>query len=122
MAEMPLIDADILAEARTAMPAKFAAICRYFIDDTESYLGALRAAVAEKSVQKLVIPAHSIKSSARQMGALRLGEIASELESLATGAVGQEAAADFARIARLVGTLAEVFGATRPLLERETAA
>ncbi len=51
-----------------------------FLRDADDQLAALRAAVGAGSVEALVRPAHSLKSSAANVGATRLSELSRALE------------------------------------------
>ena len=54
-----------------------------YIADGESQVAALQVAVADASVDGLIRPAHSLKSSSLNVGALALGELARGLEEAA---------------------------------------
>ena len=54
-----------------------------YIADGESQIAALQVAVADASVDGLIRPAHSLKSSSLNIGALALGELARGLEEAA---------------------------------------
>jgi HPt (histidine-containing phosphotransfer) domain-containing protein len=54
-----------------------------YIADGEAQVSALRVAVADGSVDGLIRPAHSLKSSSMNIGALALGELARGLEEAA---------------------------------------
>ncbi len=56
-----------------------------YLVDGETQVGALRAAAAAGSVEELVRPAHSLKSSSLNIGALALGELCRTLETEARG-------------------------------------
>jgi HPt (histidine-containing phosphotransfer) domain-containing protein len=51
-----------------------------YLEDGVAQIEALRAAVASNSIADLVRPAHSMKSSSLNVGALQLGELARTLE------------------------------------------
>lgn len=51
-----------------------------YIDDGQGQVAALREAAAARNVGELVRPAHSLKSSSLNLGALRLGELSRQLE------------------------------------------
>ena len=54
-----------------------------FLEDGIEQVGALRAAVAASDMAALGRPAHSLKSSSFNLGAMELGELCKELEQLA---------------------------------------
>ena len=64
-----------------------------FLDDGVEQVAALRAAVATSDMPALVRPAHSLKSSSFNLGAMQLGELCKELEELARSNVVVDAPA-----------------------------
>jgi HPt (histidine-containing phosphotransfer) domain-containing protein len=65
-----------------------------YLDEGSAQIAALRAAADRGTVSELVRPAHSMKSSSLNIGALRLGELCRALEEAArsgsvTGAAAQ---------------------------------
>ncbi len=95
MTLLPLLDQNIFTEAKDLLQDKFPAILGYFIEDSTDYAAAIRSALALNDLHAMILPAHSIKSSARQIGALRLSEIARTLELGAKEAPHQQPAPDF---------------------------
>jgi HPt (histidine-containing phosphotransfer) domain-containing protein len=83
MSEALIIDQTIMSEARAMMKAKFPTMVQYFLEDAATYIADIRAGIDEKSVEKIISPAHTMKSSSRQMGAMRLSDIAKDIEHLA---------------------------------------
>lgn len=110
------LDAGILASLRELGPgaegeALVASLAGLFLDDAPKQLRAARAAVATGEVAGLRTAMHTLKSSAANMGALHLSELARALEQDAHDAMPTEPSA------RLDEVEAEV-EATRPELER----
>jgi HPt (histidine-containing phosphotransfer) domain-containing protein len=88
-----------------------------YIDDGDRQVGALRDAAARGASEDLVRPAHSLKSSSSNVGALALGELARDLEEAArTGAVPD---AD-ARVETIAVAFADARGALLHERERRT--
>lgn len=85
-----------------------------YLDDGATQIAALEAAVAAGSVEELVRPAHSLKGSSLNIGALRLGELSRGLEEAARGGAADDAA-------RAVTEIAAAFAEARSALlaERE---
>lgn len=54
-----------------------------YLEDGSAQVDALRDAVARSAVEDLVRPAHSLKSSSLNVGALQLGELCRTLENAA---------------------------------------
>lgn len=62
------------------------------LDDGEQQIALLRGAAASDDVAALTRPAHSLKSSSLNVGALRLGELARALEEQSRGGALADAA------------------------------
>lgn len=86
-----IIDQTILAEAKETMKAKFPTIVAYFLEDSEVYIDNIKEGISAVNIEKIVSPAHTLKSSARQMGAILVSEIAKEIEHLAREQIGNGA-------------------------------
>ena len=56
-----------------------------YLEEGDNLVGALGAAASSGSVEELVRPAHSLKSSSLNVGALELGELCRALEEEARG-------------------------------------
>lgn len=82
MSECELFDLDALAEAKETMKAKFPTMIQYFLEDSESYIAAVKASIEANNVEGIIAPSHTLKSSSRQIGAQRLSNIAKNIESL----------------------------------------
>ncbi len=75
------IDAATFAELQDTAGAEFVSeLVGTFLEEAPQMLAELRAAMAEASADRFRRAAHSIKSNANTFGALRLGELARELE------------------------------------------
>ena len=85
-----------------------------YLDDAHTQLAALEAAVARGDVGELVRPAHSLKGSSLNIGALRLGALCRSLEETARTASDVPDAADrVAAIRAAVGTTRAALVAAR---------
>ena len=104
------IDAATFAELQDTAGAEFVSeLIGTFLEEAPQMLGELRAAMAEASADRFRRAAHSIKSNANTFGALRLGEMARELElgGLVADAAPVEALqAEYARVAAALQELA----------------
>ena len=78
-----IINIDSVNEAKSIMQDKFPLMIEYFLEDTEGYIKTMKEGVAESDVEKIKSPAHTIKSSAYQIGAEKMSEIAKEIEEVA---------------------------------------
>jgi len=80
MAE-PVIDSATFAELQDAAGADFVGeLVGTFLEEAPQMLAELRAAQADGSAERFRRAAHSLKSNANTFGALRLGEMARQLE------------------------------------------
>jgi histidine phosphotransfer protein HptB len=75
-----LVDWDVFVKARTELGAGFARILSYFREDGEKAVEKIEAAMHARNASGLVLPAHTMKSEARQFGAEPLGALAEEIE------------------------------------------
>lgn len=82
-----LIDWDIFCRARSELGAGFARILGYFQEDGEKAVARIEDAMHRRDTAGLVLPAHTMKSEARQFGAEPLGELAEEIEFAARRSV-----------------------------------
>ncbi len=80
---LQFLDANIVAKARKMMKRRFPTMIEYFLEDTQGYIDQIRKGLSQEDVSQLVVPSHTIKSSARQMGALEVSDLAKEIEALA---------------------------------------
>ncbi|MDX1622652.1 MAG: Hpt domain-containing protein [Gemmatimonadota bacterium] len=98
-----------------ALASKMVAL---FSELGEDRIAAARAAVADGDLETLERAAHSLKSSAGNVGAVRLQEQAQRVESGAERA--RDAGAGTAALEREIAEMANAFAAARDRLERET--
>jgi HPt (histidine-containing phosphotransfer) domain-containing protein len=80
--QMDVINMQIVQEARGLMNDRFPTMVKYFLEDTQMYLEEIAKAVKEKNVEMIISPAHTIKSSSKQLGAERVSGVAKDLEEL----------------------------------------
>lgn len=90
-----------------------------YLVDGESQVEALRAAAVGGSAEELVRPAHSLKSSSLNIGALALGELCRALEADARGGAVSDAPA---RVEAIDGAFADARAALLEERERRTPA
>ncbi len=109
MNRTPILDETIIAEAKQMMQAKFSIMAQYYFEDSDGYIAAIRDSIAHQRMDEVVSPAHTLKSSSRQMGALRVSELAKQIEHLAR----DHANSNVARLAPLVSELEVAFAETK---------
>jgi HPt (histidine-containing phosphotransfer) domain-containing protein len=80
--DLEVINISIVEQARELMTSRFATMVKYFIEDTEMYISEIKRGIEEKSAEVVLSPSHTIKSSAKQLGAERVSKTAEEIESV----------------------------------------
>ena len=75
-----LVDWADFERAREALGGDFIRIIGYFREDGEKSVARIEQAVRFRDTAGFILPAHTIKSEARQLGAVRLGDLAEEIE------------------------------------------
>lgn len=81
-----ILDEALFAEARALLKDKFDMLLGLFIEDVETYIREMQDAADKHNPEGLVRPAHTIKSTSKRMGAVRLSDIARDLERRAANA------------------------------------
>jgi HPt (histidine-containing phosphotransfer) domain-containing protein len=72
----------IVAEAKALMNDRFPMMVKYFLEDIQMYLEEIEKAVQAKNVEMAISPAHTIKSSAKQLGVDKVSIVAKDMEEL----------------------------------------
>ncbi len=80
--ELKILDDSVVSEARDVLGDKFKTTISYFIEDTNMYILVINDKLAKNDIEGIILPAHTIKSSAKQVGAFRVSKIAEDLEIL----------------------------------------
>ncbi|WP_174278509.1 Hpt domain-containing protein [Sphingomonas bacterium] len=112
-----LVDWTAYAKARGELGAGFVRILSYFREDGVKSVAAIEAAMRARSATAMVIPAHTLKGESHQFGAVPLGTLAEQIETIARDCVEQQEAPDEALA--LIARLRPLFNETLVLLERE---
>ncbi len=117
-AAAPLVDWTEFQRSRAELGANFVRILGYFREDGEKAVARIEEAMHERNVASIVLPAHTMKSEARQFGAEQLGILAEEIEVAARRALESHLFPD--HIVPEVAKLRPLYLRTIELLERET--
>jgi HPt (histidine-containing phosphotransfer) domain-containing protein len=118
------VDWNIFSRTRSELGAAFVRILGYFREDGEKAVGRIEDAVQRRDAAALVIPAHTLKSEARQFGAELLGMLAETIENSARRAVEMRTFPDdlIPEVAKLrplyLRTIDELDREANPLLQR----
>jgi HPt (histidine-containing phosphotransfer) domain-containing protein len=112
-----LVDWKVHARTRTQLGAAFGRILGYFREDGDKSVARIEEAMHRKDATGLVLPAHTIKSEARQFGAEPLGALAEEIEVAARHAIEMQYFPN--DLIPQVARLRPLYVQTIELLERE---
>lgn len=77
---LPLVDWSAFAQTRAQLGGSFIRILGYFVEDGLKSVTAIENAMREHNAAALVLPAHTLKSEARQFGGERLGQLSEDIE------------------------------------------
>jgi signal transduction histidine kinase/CheY-like chemotaxis protein/HPt (histidine-containing phosphotransfer) domain-containing protein len=75
-----VLDGDVLAELREVMGAEFGNLVQMFLVDAAKYIQQLEEAAAGGDMEKMIAPAHTLKSSSANLGAMAVSAAAKRIE------------------------------------------
>ena len=119
-----IVDWALFEKNRTELGPGFIRIISYFREDGAKSVAQIEAAMREQNTTALVLPAHTIKGEARQLGAEPLAAMAELIESTArlcieTHRFPDELVPEVVQLRKLFSDTVELFDkATNPLLTR----
>lgn len=76
----PVLSREIVDDLREIMGEEFVALVRVFLEDAPQALQKLEQAAAKRDIDALIGPAHSLKSTSANLGALALSDLARTIE------------------------------------------
>lgn len=76
------VDLDVLNELKELLEDGFSVLTEKFIEDGQKRVEKIMTAIANEDAVSLYNEAHGLKGSSRNMGAVPLGEICSQLEAM----------------------------------------
>ena len=112
-----VVDWETFFRARAELGAGFARILGYFREDGEKSVSGIEEAMHRRDATALVLPAHTMKTEARQFGAEPLGALAEEIEFTARTAVEMRVFPD--ELIPQVAQLRPLYQRTMELLDGE---
>ncbi len=124
---LPLVDWTAFARTRSQLGGSFIRILGYFVEDGMKSVEAIEAAMRGHNAAALVLPAHTLKSEARQFGGERLGQLAEDIEMHARHCMETRQAPDdyVDRVVKLRPLFSEMLAAieaeANPLVQRRPA-
>ena len=119
-----IVDWSFFEKSRTELGPGFIKILSYFKEDGVKSIQQIEDAMREQNTIALVIPAHTIKGEARQLGAEPLARIAELIESTArlcveTHRFPDELVPQVVELRKMFDETIELFDkATNPLVQR----
>jgi HPt (histidine-containing phosphotransfer) domain-containing protein len=81
--KLPIISLVDLKRTNAEIGDKFKIVIRYFFEDVEDYIKNINLALTNNSMDQVFHSAHTIKSSSKIIAALRISELATQLEYFA---------------------------------------
>ena len=119
-----IVDWAAFGRTRSQLGPGFVRLLGYFREDGEKSVARIEDAMQRRDVAGLVLPAHTLKSEARQFGAEPLGDLAEEIEETARRSIEMRLFPDdllpaVARLRPLYRQTIDLFEeAVNPLVER----
>jgi histidine phosphotransfer protein HptB len=123
-----IVDWAYFEKCRAELGPGFIRILSYFKEDGVKSIAQIESAMREQNTTALVIPAHTLKGEARQLGATPLAKVAELIESTARFCIEShrfpdELVPEVVELRRLFSETVELFEKeTNPLMTRATAA
>jgi HPt (histidine-containing phosphotransfer) domain-containing protein len=112
-----IVDWALFSRTRTELGASFVRILGYFQEDGEKAVARIEDAMHRRDAAALVLPAHTLKTEARQFGAEPMGDLAETIEFAGRRAVESRLFPD--EILPTVVRLRQLYDRTMELFARE---
>lgn len=78
--DLPIINEDEYDAVKAAIGDKIKLMLEYYIEDTEGYAKQIADAYSAGDFGEILVATHTLKSSSKQIGAVRLGQISEDIE------------------------------------------
>ncbi|MBP8081451.1 MAG: response regulator, partial [Arenimonas sp.] len=79
-ATVPVLEMEVIEELRAIMGAEYQGLIKLFLEDAPLHIERLQAAADARDIPGMVAPAHTLKSSSANLGALALSAVAKRIE------------------------------------------
>ncbi len=76
----PVLDMEVIEELRSIMGSEALGLVKMFIEDAPKHIQALQVAAEANDIAAMVAPAHTLKSSSANLGAMALSAVAKRIE------------------------------------------
>lgn len=122
---LPLVDWTSFSRTRSQLGGSFIRILGYFVEDGMKSVEAIESAMRANDAARMVLPAHTLKTEARQFGGERLGQLSEDIEMHARHCVETRETPDdyLDRVVRLRPLFQEMLAAieaeANPLVQRK---
>lgn len=123
--QLPVVDWTIFSLTRHQLGSSFVRILGYFFEDGLASVEAVEQGMRAGDAAAMAMPAHKLKSEARQFGAERLGQLAEDIEFFARQCIETRQSPDefIDRVVALRPLFAESMAAieaeSNPLMRRQ---
>ncbi|MDB2414948.1 Hpt domain-containing protein [Rickettsiales bacterium] len=111
------INWDTIEGAKSLMGDKFTIMIEYFLEDTATYIDAINNGLNSNDIEQVKVSAHTIKSSALQIGADKVSEIAKDMEVISI-AILENSDSDLSKLNSLCENLKDAFSKAEPELKK----
>jgi len=81
---LQVVNQKAAREAKAIMKDKFPMMVDYFLEDVAMYINSIEEGLAEGDAEKIKVSAHTIKSSASQLGVEKMSDISKQTEYMAS--------------------------------------
>ena len=122
--ERPIVDWSLFESSRSELGAGFIRILSYFKEDGVKSIAQIEQAMRDENTIALVMPSHTLKGEARQLGAEPLAKVAELIETTARFCIESrrfpnELVPEVVQLRKLFDQTVELFEkATNPLVQR----
>ena len=82
---LPVLAPEVLEELEAVMGSEYLGLIKLFLEDAPKQIQQLEQAAADNNIHGMIAPAHTLKSSSANLGALALSAIAKRIEVGARG-------------------------------------
>jgi CheY-like chemotaxis protein len=82
-AELPALDMEIVEDLQEMMGSDYQSLVRIYLEDSPKLISQIQTALDNRDCAALVAPAHTLKSSSANLGAMALSDIAKTIEKSA---------------------------------------
>ncbi len=89
-----VLDPDAVENARSILKDKYGEMVNVYIDNSWERVEEISDAINSNDIEAIIRPAHTLKSTSKQMGAMKLSDISKDIEQIAKALNNGEAADD----------------------------